>query len=242
MGRFGSSGISCCCTRASCIFFVPDFYEDCLCFLGQRIKRFDVILKNPHQTTYAKLNPVQNKTDMQGWGDGAAEGPECFRWEWEIAFHSGFALREGLTWSKCQHSPRSVVFRWDPGFLISHNDLMENNLIKSEELPASEYTMHADNFSSTNLKMTYSSWWQQSKYTDWGSSSIFRIFFHIVFTRGSFCLFLMVSGQAEFFTRPHIIISSWQYWSFEWTKAILPVSQGPCLKVMYMFRLYCLVI
>lgn len=63
-----------------------------------------------------------------------------------------------MTWSKCQHSPRSVVLGWDSGFLISHDDLMENNPIKSEEVPTSEYTMHAEMFSSTNLKMTYSSW------------------------------------------------------------------------------------
>lgn len=48
----------------------------------------------------------------------------------------------------CRHLPRSVVFRWDSGFLISHDDLIEKNPIKSEELPASEDTMCTENCSS----------------------------------------------------------------------------------------------
>lgn len=92
---------------------------------------------------------MQNKADTQGRGESAAEGPASFRSEWETAFDTGFVPREDLTWSKCWHSPRSVVFRWDSGFLISHLiDLIEKNLIKSEELPASEHTMCTENCSS----------------------------------------------------------------------------------------------
>lgn len=34
------------------------------------------------------------------------------------------------------------------GFLITHDDLIKKKTIKSEELPASEYTMYTENSSS----------------------------------------------------------------------------------------------
>lgn len=167
-------------------------------FWVRELRDFMLYLKTPHQTTYAKLNPVQNKADMQGRGEGAAEGPESFWSEWETAFDNEFVLRDDWTWSKCWHSPRSVVFRWDSSFLITHDDLIEKNPIKSEELPASEHTMCIENCSSkksrddlqllvTTVQIQWLGKWQY----------IQDFFFHIVFARGSFCPFLMVSSQSS---------------------------------------------
>lgn len=170
---------------------------------------------------------------MQGQGEGAAEGPESFRSEWETAFDDGFVLREDLTWSKCWHSLRSVVFSWDSGFLITHDDLIEKNPIKSEELPASEYTMRIEDCSSkksrddlqllvTTVQIQWLGKWQY----------IQDFFFSYCFCKREFLT--VYDGQRSvrvLHTGSHTI-SSWQYWSFEWTKAVLLVSQGPFSKVV----------
>lgn len=149
MGRFGSFRISCCCTRASCIFFVPDFYEDCLYFLGQRIKRFDVILKKPEPNHICKVKSnAKQSRNARGKGKELLEDQTILHQNEKPHLTTGLFQREDLTWSNCQHSLRSVVFRRDSGFLISHDGLIEKNPIKSEEFPASEYTMCIENCSS----------------------------------------------------------------------------------------------